>query len=315
MYYLIYLLFGKNNSSLKSELVYSLLSFDKMSGNWSKQHIQVLVYTDEMFHLPPSLDNLPITFRILSHDDIDEWIRSGNGHTLVLKARIMQDFLQVFGANGILIDTDTFFLKDPAPLFKTVQQGHLLMHLKEYPLTQRPAIYTFFQKKVFRKLNGDTFRVNPSFHMWNSGVIGIGSDCAALIAEIVSLIGQIAREREWPWEEQRLIEQTSYSYYLQLQVTELMAADEFVIHYWFFKQARYLLASYFNYFHGADYATFTQILAEQQIQHRDLSGLAYEDLPLVMIRLMKNYDVLRDYHFECLPPGSYIGEVLRAASN
>jgi hypothetical protein len=97
MYYLIYLLFGKSNDSLKSELFYSLLSFNKTAGNWSKRHIQVLVFTEENIVFPEGLGDLRISFHYLKEEDVREWTEKSNGHALILKVRVMHEFFKAYG--------------------------------------------------------------------------------------------------------------------------------------------------------------------------------------------------------------------------
>lgn len=313
MCYLIYLVFGKGNSNLISELIYSLLSFNKVAGEWSKKHIQIIIYTEEAITLPASLAHLGVKIIYLDEEEVCEWIRKGNGHALVVKARVMAAFLQQYSAPGLMIDTDTFFRKDPAPLFDEVQEGHLVMHMKEYAIVKRTRIYSFFQQKKFRQVNGKEYTVSPAFDMWNSGVIGLHPAYNYLMPDIISLIQQVALEKDWPSEEQRLIEQTVYSYFLQTQASELRAADEFIIHYWFIKPCRYLLGNYFNYFHGSDEAEFIQLMHMTHATRADFDDLSYDTIPLLMILLLRKNGALHDYLFECLPDHTYMGNILRAS--
>lgn len=311
MYHLLYLLFGQDKGNLKSELVYSLLSFNMVAGEWSRKNIQILICTDEEIVLPPVLHSLQISFHMLKQEEIREWISKANKHSLVLKARVVFNLLQQVASHAVLVDTDTFFVKDPESLFRLVEQGNFLMHLKEYPISRRPKVYRFFRNRMFRKLNGSHFAIVPPFYMWNSGVVGVDHRNTKLLAEVIYLIEQISSEDEWPPEESRFIEQTSYSYYLQKQEMQLLPADDHIIHYWFFKEARLLLGNYFNYFHGMDDQVFRKTLEMQNARPEDFSGLSYEALPPVIFDIMKKYSLINEYHFECLPVDTYVGKLLR----
>jgi hypothetical protein len=262
-------------------------------------------------HLPEQLADLRISFVFLSAKEISEWIRRANGYPFILKARVMSDFLQRFGSYGILVDTDTFFVKDPQPLFNAIEQGCFVMHLKEYPITRKPEVHALLQTKTFNRLNGDPFMIDPSIYMWNSGVVGINPDQQKLVAEIIYLIEQMSFEKAWPPEERQFIEQTAYCYYLQVQDMPLLPADECIVHYWFFKPARYLLGNYFNYFHGSDYQESRRIIQIQNIEHEVFASLSYNDLPYLIMKLMKRFSLIKAYFFECLPTDTYIGKILR----
>lgn len=312
MNYLIYIVFGNEKGRYKSELVYSLLSLDRMTTDRSRENIAILIYCDGEIELPDRLNHLPVSFNYLKKEDIISWINKGNGHSLILKAYVMLDFLQKYDSGGILVDTDTFFIRDPESLFETIKSDRLLMHLKEYPLKNRPKIHSFFQKSEFRRLNGDRYTISPSFYMWNSGVVGIHSDYVRLLPEIIFLIEQISFDKEWPLEERLLIEQTAYSYYLQVQETELLPAEEYIVHYWFFKEFRFLLGKYFDFFLEEDQEILEQILADKRLEESDFSELKYDNLPTLMFRFMSAYDMLRGYHFECLPKDTLVGSALRS---
>ncbi|MEO5562064.1 MAG: hypothetical protein ABIR18_01490 [Chitinophagaceae bacterium] len=312
MKYLIYLLFGKNKGGLKSELIYSLFSLDKVADEWCRKNVEVLIYTDEKIEIPPRLAGISISFSFLDPKDIEEWIRKGNGCSLILKAMVMQDFLRTFLSTGIFIDTDTYFTRNPAPLFKTIGQGYILMHLKEYPFNHRPEIHSYFSRKSIGQSNGPRINGTSSYYMWNSGVIGVNPACATLMPEIISLIEQMAYDKEWSKDNHRLLEQVSYSYHLQLQKSKLLAAENYIVHYWFFKQSRFLLAKYFDFFYGSDIAELEKLIQENGLEDSEFNSVTYDELPLMMFRLMKKFEMIENYHFECLPSDSYIGKVLRS---
>ena len=314
MYYFIYLLFGKRNETLQSELVYSLLSFDKIADDRSKKTIRFLIYTETGFVLPESLNGLQVSFSRLDPDEIEEALRKTDGHSLVLKAIVVADFLARFKACGILVDTDTFFIRDPCPLFEKIRDGYSLMHLKEYPISRMPELVSFFTANSFKRPDGDSFNIIPAFHMWNSGVVGVKQGDDSLLEKIICLIQQISTRKAWPREYRRFIEQTAYSYYLGQRQDKLLSAENYIVHYWFFKEGRLLLGNYFRYFHGFDDLEFREILKLKNVRSEDLAGIPYQALPALMVGLMKKFSLVREYHYDSLPENTHIGKILRNLS-
>lgn len=313
MYYLIYHLFGKDNNQMKSELLYSLFSFDKVTGENNKQNILILIYTDVKFDLPNSLGKLRIKFQYLDEKDVQHEILRANGCHFIIKAIIIAEFLQTFKSYGIFIDTDTFFTRDPIPLFRSVAEGFLLMHVNEYPISQSPNVYSYFKREIFKNTEGADYSVKPDFDMWNAGVIGISPTYEKYLPEIICLIRQMAFNEELIPAVKRLIEQISFSYYLQKHPDKLLPSDEYIFHYWFFKETRYLLGNHFNYFYGSDYSEFINLLNDNNIKLHDLNDIPYEGFPFLIFRMLRKHGELNDYHYKSLPPSSTIGKILRSA--
>lgn len=308
-------MFGENSAGHRNELIYSLLSLKKVAGEWSIKNISILIYTDSTFIIPECINNLNLKFNVLEKEEINNWIRRGNGHALILKAVVMNDFLKKYKACGILVDTDTFFIKDPEQLFGKAAEGNLFMHLQEYPISYRPGIYSFFKKKAFKHLDGSEHVILPDFYMWNSGIVGLTPMYLSVTDEIINLIEQVAAENDWPADQEKFIEQTCFSYYLQEQHSKLLPAEEYVVHYWFFKQARYLLGYHLGFFYGSDEVRFNQLIVKHQLQATRFSKLPYNTLPIVIASLMKEFRAFQGYHFESLPINTYIGKVIRGINN
>ena len=174
-YHLLYICLG-NNPTIYRELIYSLLSFNKVAGNWTKENVEIIIFTDDEIELPDGVfDLLSIQIKTVSKDMISEWVKSCNDFFLIVKARILADFLESTDTNALLVDTDTFFMKDPKDLFEKVSKGELIMHLKEHKISKRAEMIGYFNKNKFKLINGEAFSIGSDCEMWNSGVIGINS--------------------------------------------------------------------------------------------------------------------------------------------
>jgi hypothetical protein len=311
MNYLLYLLIA-DSGPFESELVCSILSFNKVASQWCKKNVKILIYADRRIGLPQAcMDNIQIEFNVLEQDKIKEWIDKCNGLLYVLKPRIMLEFLEERQACGILVDTDTFFVKNPEPLFRSVEEGNLVMHLEEWPITHRPRVCAFFQNKTFYRLDKSKYGILSDFNMWNAGVVGACPRYQKLLYEIIHLTEQMSNDSEWPEEEKRFCEQISCSYYFQKQDERLLPAEEYIIHYWFYKQCRYLLMRYFNFWVGSDELPYKEMMAFVDADIAASQILGYGDLPELTMRLFTKHGTLYDYHYDGLPPGSYIGNLLR----
>jgi hypothetical protein len=53
------------------------------------------------------------------------------------------------------------------------------------------------------------------------------------------------------------------------------------------------------------------MLAIHNMKADSFANLPYNMLPPLIIKLMKKYGLVAGYHFECLPPDTHIGQLLR----
>lgn len=310
MYSLIYLSFG-NSAKVQCELIYSLMSFNKIASSWSKENIQIIIYTDSEFAIPDLLFQCKISIRYVKKEKLEDWIKRSNGYIFIVKPRVLQDFLLSFDGNVLLIDTDTFFIQDPKYLFEKIEKGNLVMHLREHALTHRPLIIYFFELESAKFINYGSLRKIYECEMWNSGVIGLNSLYSPLVDDVIQLIEQISFEEGWPHAEWHIIEQLSFSCLFN-DKQNIIPGEGFIIHYWFFKEFRYMLAKQLNYFHNSDYEEFWKIVEEHNINENYLlKTLAFDDIPILLMELMKKYMGIPQTYFKMLPEHTYIGNILR----
>ena len=307
---LIYLVIEKENTVRSNELIYSLSSLNEIAGQSVKEKLKIVIYANRPFALPVYLEGLDITFSILQESTISEWVKKANGHFFVVKAWITLETLSKFGTCTVLLDTDTFFYKDPEPLFTKIQEGYSVMHLREYNIFSDSNLNTFFAQRSFNSLDGNSNSIHPGCYMWNAGVVGVHPDNIYLLPEIISLTEQLSFEtNNQGW--RNLLEQISFSYFLENQRNGMVEAEGYIFHYWFFKYARYLLGSYFNEFSQSDREEYTRLLQETSLNTEHFSKLTLAGLPLVIAQLTNRFIEVGQQLLAALPETSYVGKLIR----
>jgi hypothetical protein len=296
MNYFLYLVIGVNSAILE-ELHCSLWSLKEVT---AKKDFEVVLYTDATLAIEQESFDFKITVNILSRSQLLEWLSDTN-YLLILKPRVIKHFLDHHQGNVLFLDTDTFLMRDPVDLFDAIGKGALVMHLKENIITKRKAFRENVLPHVFTLANGSQFRVGSSTAMWNSGVIGICNRHAGLLDEALLFTKQMWKIGRW-----HTIEQFALSYFFQRE-GKILAADRHVMHYWFFRQTRYLLGHYFN-INGEAGEKFIREILEQGILDQHPS---YETLPQYAMEIFKTRSTVFDWHLYTLPGDTYPGKLLR----
>lgn len=310
MYYLFYLIFG-DKSDPQCELVYSLLSLKKVASEWTYKNLKIIIYTENRIDLPHILDGLSITIEKIPKKNLKKWLKRSNGFNLSLKVWTVYKFLREYQSNGLFVDTDTYFIREPKELFEIINRGELVMHVKEYQLVCQPYIHAYFSDKTFRLSNGETCQINGLNEMWNSGVIGINSSFLVRLPDMISMMESITKKLSGRngW---HIIEQLVFSFFLQ-KYGKVHPADDFIMHYWFIKPFRYFLASQFGYYHGNDSEEAGSFLEVFHETHNNKS-VSYSDLPMLMSKLViAKYSYFPAPYLNCLPSDSNIGKTVRQA--
>ena len=296
MNYFLYLVIGLN-SAIQEELRCSLLSLKKVS---VKKDFEVVICTDVDLTIEWASFDFKITVNILSRNQVSEWL-SGTNYLLILKPRMIQDFLEHHQGNVLFLDTDTFFMRDPADLFDAVGKGKLVMHLKENTITKRKSFRENVLPHTFRLTNGEEFRISRSTGMWNSGVIGISNRHAGLLEEVLFLIDQMWKIGRW-----HTVEQFALSYFFQRE-GKIIPADRYVMHYWFFPRTRYLLHSYFD----VSDETGKKFIGEMMERGVLDKTLVYERLPRYSLEILAACSTIFDWYLYNLPGNTHPGKILR----
>jgi len=294
MNYFIYLILG-TDSCYREELRCSLLSLKKVA---PQPDFSVVIYSDNQIDIP---SNFPfsVDVKVLDKSIIESWLEKSN-FLLALKPCVINDFFKTNDGNVILLDTDTYFIKNPAPLFASVSRGAYILHLEENSFRGRVNLKNYLEQKKFNKPNGELLKISVDYNMWNSGVIGLNHHHKEVLIDILSLIDQIREDRQW-----HTIEQFCISYFFQLG--EIVSAEFYIVHYWFYKPARHVLLYYFNI-----PTENTKLLIGNDIRNNVIDKhVSFDQLLEAIVKMFVWHDPIHDWHLYSLPKKTVIGKILR----
>jgi hypothetical protein len=190
-----------------------------------------ILFTDNPAYFAAYLTGLPIEYQLLDAEKIK--ISQGpDQYVHRIKIAIIEEALLLHPGIGVLfVDSDTFFLKNPADLFGHISPLGSVMHLREYALQERHQEAT--AQRLLATLANETFQTTRGAEhfsgeqfCWNSGVLGLDSSRVADLPDVYLLTDKLFAKSGW-----RISEQVGFSLILQTR-TELRASDEFIYHYW-----------------------------------------------------------------------------------
>ena len=248
MNYLLYQAYG--NKANINEAKFSILSFLKISSLADIEATSIVIYTDqpEQFDLFNSIKSIIVQH--VTKETIQGWYgKIGFLHRA--KIKIIEDFFSKFPSSNLLyVDTDTYFITNPAPVFAEIANGNIFMHLFEgIPAKNQPnSLKGSFGRRMRKLINDNTFvlptgkeiKFSESMEFWNAGAIGINSSYASLIPEVEALTDTIHKVTTT-----HIIEQIAFCYVLQTHA-KINGLTNTIFHYWNFKELRPTLERFFE---------------------------------------------------------------------
>lgn len=203
-----------------------------------KNGVRTVVFTDKPALFEGPLAGLPVDYVTLTAEQLEAMRGPQNFVHRVKVAIVDQVFREHPGANVLFCDSDTFFVAEADQLLHRLRPGTSLMHLREYRLADAVGIYASFDQtqypyKLLDLLKSRTFPVagaeqqfRPTQFSWNSGVVGMTAELAALMPDIFALTDDFYACSGW-----FTSEQLAFSLVLQTQ-THVVPSDQYVFHYW-----------------------------------------------------------------------------------
>ncbi|GGG50909.1 hypothetical protein [Hymenobacter glacieicola] len=231
----IVLSYGRQNEYQRA--VFAVLSF------WAwyrgdRASVQTIIYTDNPAYFQPYLAGLPVHYELLTPEQLT-YMKGPARYVHRVKVRLLELIFARFPARDILyIDTDTFFVADPAALLARLGPGTSLMHQPEYLLQDAVGVFAEFgqqhyPEQLLELLAREAFRVagQPTrFYSrqmaWNSGVLGLSCQHADLLPDVLALTDTFFARTRW-----FVSEQLAFSLVLQNQ-TQLLGCQAYLLHYW-----------------------------------------------------------------------------------
>jgi hypothetical protein len=179
---LAYLVFGMR-SEYEIELIFSALSAMRwMSG---ASGITICVVTDR----PSSVSRLPVDTLHVSSEDIARWTLNGK-NIFRAKACALLRVLAHYSAPCVLIDTDTYFIRDPLALFERISPNDSLMHASDGYCIGDSQLWSQILPFI-DQLGSSDVPVSRSSEMLNSGAVGLYPQNAALIENAIVLMDRL----------------------------------------------------------------------------------------------------------------------------
>ncbi|SMC96069.1 hypothetical protein [Pedobacter africanus] len=208
---------------------------------WGKEHLpdwRILIYTDQPDFFKPYLKGLNVQYVHLT-DELTTAMLAGTTYFHRRKVAVIDMTFKMFPGDALMfIDSDTFFITEPAKLLNSFEVGKCFMHKREYMLKDGLALFSSFNQgqypEAFLKyIAGRSFEIGGLIeqfsdldYSWNSGVLALDQSFATYMPDVFRLTDEFYANSEW-----FISEQLAFALVLQKR-TEIRSAEEFVLHYW-----------------------------------------------------------------------------------
>ncbi len=256
--YIVFQCYG--NERIFHECAYALLSLSRIYTAGVPDNTEVWIYTDNPGWFRSFKEcSIPLHFTEVDEKTINLWKGEINFVHRV-KVEMLKDFTKDKEGNILYLDSDIVFTHPIDQLLKNINDGQLYMHVREGLISDRG-------NKVFAKLDhhykGSPLNIKErpvhEFAMWNAGVLGFNTKYRHLLDEVLTFT-----DNEYPKFPKHIIEQFAFSIYFQ-QAGLVKAAAPYIYHYWNLKEARKVLASFFDNFKDKNWEELTRYSALVQI--------------------------------------------------
>lgn len=246
MNYLIYFAFG--GIEYKNEILYSILSYYKFH---HKNENQILIYSDDVAFFKSKIIE-SIIYHEIDNQTITEWKGTLN-FVHRLKVKVIQDATSKYNGNFLYLDSDTFFTKNCSEIFENISKNNIYFDRCEGKLIDNPGGIAKKIRNFLKKENkfsipsiSNLIILDENFVVWNAGVIGFCSSYTKYLKNVEEFVDVLYSKFQL-----FIIEQLSFNYFFQQNITPI-ASENFIHHYWYFKEFRVVLKHFFE-FHQSKY--------------------------------------------------------------
>ncbi|WBA43083.1 hypothetical protein [Hymenobacter canadensis] len=200
--------------------------------------VATVLFTDNPEFFRPYLAGLPVDYVLLT-DERRRAMYGPHNYAFRVKIGILAELMQRQpGADVLYLDSDTFFLDNPASLLRELAAGVAFMHQPEYTFAEAVIQYAarpdaaaprrlveLLERQIFL-VNGQLRHFTATQKGWNSGVLGLPAAAAALLPDVFALTDAFYAGSGW-----FTSEQLAFSLALPVRFP-LRRADAYVCHYW-----------------------------------------------------------------------------------
>ena len=168
---LLYIVYG-DNQGYYDGAIFSYLTF--MHSVSREEFIETVILTQK----PEKFKNYPITTIPISEQQKKDWSLNGKYHFRIKNRGLsfVMDKLELSDQDKILFfDTDTYFHKNPLPLFDLIQPNQALFYLNEGQIYKRKRFGVYVENLEGKKIiiDDQTYELSKQSVMWGSLMIGI----------------------------------------------------------------------------------------------------------------------------------------------
>ena len=244
MNYLLYLVYGSGGYT--QEALYSLISYYRLH---IQDENQVVIYTDDPAPfkklLPDTVIYIPLTAM-----QLQEW-KGGIDFNHRIKIKAIEDACTRFTGNILYIDTDTYFTKNISGLFKEISNKAIIFHKSEGRLIDNPGGIAAKTRKFLKQHNlfalksqEQPVKLDSKLEVWNAGTIGFNSQYNNNLVLVEELTDALYSKYAL-----FVMEQIAFSYVFG-RITSPKPAEDYIHHYWYFKEFKTVLKHFFTFHEG-----------------------------------------------------------------
>ncbi|RQO69619.1 hypothetical protein DBR43_16230 [Pedobacter sp. KBW06] len=218
--------------------IFSILSFYSWSDEADLKKVRTIVYTDDPSFFRKHLSHIEIEYVMLTNELLMEMLGDSD-YIHRRKVGVIDLTFKKYPAGHLLfIDSDTFFIGNPAKILNGFSTGTSFMHKREYNFEEGLQFFSAFNQGKYPKafinyisdrdfvVNGKTERFSKHDYSWNSGVLGLNAAFSACIPDVFKLTDEFYVNSQW-----FISEQLAFALVLQ-KTTAIVPTEELVLHYW-----------------------------------------------------------------------------------
>ncbi|MBN1604148.1 MAG: hypothetical protein JW915_21230 [Chitinispirillaceae bacterium] len=221
------------SEKIYEEALFSILSFIHAD---PESLTKVVLYTDDAAYFKRYLsDCTRIMYVPLDKPTITEWAGEFN-FVHRIKIKMLQDAVARFSGNMIYLDTDTYIHNSLSEYFEVLQNGKMIMHLREYHFSNHKGKHVKKYRKAFLQL--PNVQLDTNFEFWNAGAIGFNTRDSDIIEKVLHISDTLFRYCPL-----HTVEQLAFSYVMSMHGA-VIPIEPAVYHYWNFKEFRQVLSNY-----------------------------------------------------------------------
>jgi len=168
---LLYIVYG-DDQSYYDGAIFSFLTFSK----WIKDNssIEIIILTEK----PDVFEQYPVKIFSISDSQKKEWSLNGKYHFRIKNrgmAFIMDQLKLGLHDKILFLDADTYFNKNPLPLFDLIKPNQALFYLNEGLIYNRKRfkIYIDHLEGKTIQIDNDIYKLSKDSAMWGSLMVGI----------------------------------------------------------------------------------------------------------------------------------------------